>query len=179
MRPPSSWHLYVETQPPQGGKGDRHHPRDGAPGHSGVRGLETTNLSQSLNGKEVTVRPSAVSSSPAAQTRPSTSPISCATTSASASGRPGPARPIWPWRRRWDALERQEIRRILLTRPAVEAGEKLGFLPGDLSQKVDPYLRPSTTPCSRCWASKAGGEADGAQHHRGGAARLHARKDPQ
>lgn len=41
-----------------------------------------------------------------------------------------------------EALERQEVRRILLTRPAVEAGEKLGFLPGDLSQKVDPYLRP-------------------------------------
>ena len=41
-----------------------------------------------------------------------------------------------------DALERNEIRRIILTRPAVEAGEKLGFLPGDLSQKVDPYLRP-------------------------------------
>ena len=41
-----------------------------------------------------------------------------------------------------DALERQEIRRILLTRPAVEAGERLGFLPCDLSQKVDPYLRP-------------------------------------
>ena len=41
-----------------------------------------------------------------------------------------------------DALERQEVRRILLTRPAVEAGEKLGFLPGDLSKKVDPYLRP-------------------------------------
>ncbi|UCX03788.1 PhoH family protein [Shewanella glacialimarina] len=41
-----------------------------------------------------------------------------------------------------DAYERQEVRRILLTRPAVEAGEKLGFLPGDLSQKVDPYLRP-------------------------------------
>ncbi|NHB88647.1 nucleoside triphosphate hydrolase [Photorhabdus tasmaniensis] len=41
-----------------------------------------------------------------------------------------------------DALEHQEIRRILLTRPAVEAGEKLGFLPGDLNQKVDPYLRP-------------------------------------
>jgi phosphate starvation-inducible PhoH-like protein len=41
-----------------------------------------------------------------------------------------------------DALERREVRRILLTRPAVEAGEKLGFLPGDLSQKVDPYLRP-------------------------------------
>ena len=41
-----------------------------------------------------------------------------------------------------DALERNEARRIILTRPAVEAGEKLGFLPGDLSQKVDPYLRP-------------------------------------
>ena len=41
-----------------------------------------------------------------------------------------------------DALERNEVRRIILTRPAVEAGEKLGFLPGDLSQKVDPYLRP-------------------------------------
>lgn len=41
-----------------------------------------------------------------------------------------------------EALERQEVQRILLTRPAVEAGEKLGFLPGDLSQKVDPYLRP-------------------------------------
>ena len=41
-----------------------------------------------------------------------------------------------------DALERQEVRRILLTRPAVEAGEKLGFLPGDLTQKIDPYLRP-------------------------------------
>lgn len=41
-----------------------------------------------------------------------------------------------------DALEKQLVRRILLTRPAVEAGEKLGFLPGDLSQKVDPYLRP-------------------------------------
>ncbi|MEN3157921.1 PhoH family protein [Alkalimonas sp. NCh-2] len=41
-----------------------------------------------------------------------------------------------------DALEKNLVRRIVLTRPAVEAGEKLGFLPGDLSQKVDPYLRP-------------------------------------
>ncbi|WP_439236212.1 PhoH family protein [Lonepinella koalarum] len=41
-----------------------------------------------------------------------------------------------------EALERQEIRRILLTRPAVEAGEKLGFLPGDLGSKIEPYLRP-------------------------------------
>ena len=41
-----------------------------------------------------------------------------------------------------DALERQQVRRIVLTRPAVEAGERLGFLPGDLAQKIDPYLRP-------------------------------------
>jgi phosphate starvation-inducible PhoH-like protein len=40
------------------------------------------------------------------------------------------------------ALQQDQVRRILLVRPAVEAGEKLGFLPGDLSQKVDPYLRP-------------------------------------
>ena len=41
-----------------------------------------------------------------------------------------------------DALESEQVRRIVLVRPAVEAGERLGFLPGDLSQKVDPYLRP-------------------------------------
>ena len=41
-----------------------------------------------------------------------------------------------------DALEREQVRRILLVRPAVEAGEKLGFLPGDTAQKIDPYLRP-------------------------------------
>lgn len=40
------------------------------------------------------------------------------------------------------ALERDEVRRLVLARPAVEAGEKLGFLPGDMAQKVDPYLRP-------------------------------------
>ena len=40
------------------------------------------------------------------------------------------------------ALEREEVRRLVLTRPAVEAGERLGFLPGDMAQKIDPYLRP-------------------------------------
>lgn len=39
-------------------------------------------------------------------------------------------------------MERDEVRRLVLVRPAVEAGERLGFLPGDLSQKIDPYLRP-------------------------------------
>ncbi len=41
-----------------------------------------------------------------------------------------------------EALEREQVRRLVLVRPAVEAGERLGFLPGDLTQKVDPYLRP-------------------------------------
>ena len=41
-----------------------------------------------------------------------------------------------------DALESERVRRIVLVRPAVEAGERLGFLPGDMSQKIDPYLRP-------------------------------------
>lgn len=41
-----------------------------------------------------------------------------------------------------EALEKEQVRRLILARPAVEAGEKLGFLPGDLAQKIDPYLRP-------------------------------------
>jgi phosphate starvation-inducible PhoH-like protein len=41
-----------------------------------------------------------------------------------------------------EALETERVRRVLLVRPAVEAGERLGFLPGDLAQKIDPYLRP-------------------------------------
>jgi len=41
-----------------------------------------------------------------------------------------------------DALEREVVKRLVLVRPAVEAGERLGFLPGDMAQKVDPYLRP-------------------------------------
>ena len=41
-----------------------------------------------------------------------------------------------------DALERDKVRRLVLVRPAVEAGERLGFLPGDMAQKIDPYLRP-------------------------------------
>jgi phosphate starvation-inducible PhoH-like protein len=52
-----------------------------------------------------------------------------------------------------DALERSSVQRIVLTRPAVEAGERLGFLPGDLSQKVDPYLRPLYDALYDRWAS--------------------------
>ena len=60
----------------------------------------------------------------------------------SASALPVPARRIWPWPWRITAFKNDEVGRIILTRPAIEAGEKLGFLPGDLQSKVDPYLRP-------------------------------------
>ena len=54
-----------------------------------------------------------------------------------------------------EALERQEIRRILLTRPAVEAGEKLGFLPGDLGQKIEPYCDHFMMRYLKCLALNA------------------------
>ena len=47
-------------------------------------------------------------------------------------------------------LNTRRVRRIILTRPAVEAGEKLGFLPGDLAEKVNPYLRPLHDACLIC-----------------------------
>ncbi len=47
------------------------------------------------------------------------------------------------------ALKQQTIRKIVLVRPAVEAGESLGFLPGDLQAKINPYLRPCWTPCTK------------------------------
>ncbi|MDR6229295.1 phosphate starvation-inducible protein PhoH [Pseudomonas sp. SORGH_AS199] len=78
-----------------------------------------------------------------------------------------------------DALEREQIRRILLVRPAVEAGEKLGFLPGDLAQKIDPYLRPLYDAPLRDARLRAGGQAHRAPGHRGRAAGLHARPHPQ
>ena len=52
------------------------------------------------------------------------------------------------------AFKNNEVNRIILTRPAIEAGEKLGFLPGDLQQKVDPYLRPCMMRCMKSWARK-------------------------
>ena len=52
------------------------------------------------------------------------------------------------------AFRERQVNRIILTRPAVEAGERLGFLPGDLQNKVDPYLRPCTMPFSICWARR-------------------------
>jgi phosphate starvation-inducible protein PhoH and related proteins len=57
-------------------------------------------------------------------------------------GPPAPARPISRWRARSMRSSATAVKRIVLVRPAVEAGERLGFLPGDMAQKVDPYLRP-------------------------------------
>ena len=73
------------------------------------------------------------------------------------------------------ALSRREVNRIILTRPAVEAGERLGFLPGDLMAKVDPYLRPLFDALQRHDGPRARGLAPGEGRDRGRAAGLHAR----
>ncbi len=65
-----------------------------------------------------------------------------APSSSSASVRPVPARPILRCAHAAQLLERGAVDQIILSRPAVEAGERLGFLPGDMKEKVDPYLRP-------------------------------------
>ena len=57
-------------------------------------------------------------------------------------------------------LERNENPENLLVRPAVEAGEKLGFLPGDLTQKIDPYFTPAVTMPLPCSALKNSGQTD-------------------
>ena len=67
---------------------------------------------------------------------------SSATSWCSAPARPAPARPGSRSPMRSQLFERKEVDRIILSRPAVEAGERLGFLPGDMREKVDPYLRP-------------------------------------
>ena len=74
-----------------------------------------------------------------------------------------------------DALERDAVKRIVLVRPAVEAGERLGFLPGDLAQKVDPYLRPLYDALYDLMGFDKVGEALRAQHDRDRAAGVHAR----
>ncbi len=73
------------------------------------------------------------------------------------------------------ALSRREVNRIILTRPAVEAGERLGFLPGDLMAKVDPYLRPLFDAHERHARPRARHGAPGEGRHRGRAAGVHAR----
>jgi phosphate starvation-inducible protein PhoH len=74
-----------------------------------------------------------------------------------------------------EALLSERVRRIVLVRPAVEAGERLGFLPGDMAQKVDPYLRPMYDALYEMMGFRARGALHRAQRDRGGAAGVHAR----
>ncbi len=73
------------------------------------------------------------------------------------------------------ALQAKEVARIILTRPAVEAGERLGFLPGDLMAKIDPYLRPLYDALYDMLEAEGVGQTHGAGHHRGGAPGVYAR----
>ena len=77
------------------------------------------------------------------------------------------------------AFRAQEVNRIILTRPAVEAGEKLGFLPGDLQQKVDPYLRPLYDALFDMLGAENFRQIPGAGQYRGGSAGLYARAHPR
>ena len=73
------------------------------------------------------------------------------------------------------ALQAKKVNRIILTRPAVEAGERLGFLPGTLSEKIDPYLRPLYDALHDMLDPESIPKLLAAGHHRGRAAGLHAR----
>ena len=73
----------------------------------------------------------------------------------------------------------KQVKRIILARPAVEAGEKLGFLPGDLEEKVNPYLRPLYDALHDMMDFEKAEQLHGARDHRGRPARLHARPHAQ
>ena len=77
------------------------------------------------------------------------------------------------------ALSRREVNRIILTRPAVEAGERLGFLPGDLMAKVDPYLRPLFDALHDMLDPEQVAAHLEKRRHRGRAAGVHARPHAQ
>ena len=72
------------------------------------------------------------------------------------------------------ALQGKQVSRIILTRPAVEAGERLGFLPGTLSEKIDPYLRPLYDALHDMIDPESIPRLIAARHHRGRAPRVHA-----
>ena len=76
-----------------------------------------------------------------------------------------------------DGLVSGSVRRIILTRPAVEAGERLGFLPGDLAAKVDPYLRPLYDALWDMLGRRGDRLAHRAGNYRDRSARLYAWKD--
>ena len=77
------------------------------------------------------------------------------------------------------ALQAKQVNRIILTRPAVEAGERLGFLPGTLYEKIDPYLRPLYDALHDMLDPDSIPQLMHRRHDRGGAAGVHARTDPQ
>ena len=74
-----------------------------------------------------------------------------------------------------NALQTKQVTRIILTRPAVEAGERLGFLPGTLSEKIDPYLRPLYDALHDMMDPELDPETDERRGDRGRAAGVHAR----
>ena len=115
----------------------RQHPRSGV--HDGAT---PTNVRARSSPTRSCAAPRAARSSRRRPARSATSMRSPTTSSRSVSGRPAPASRGSPWRWRFAALQAKQVERIILTRPAVEAGERLGFLPGDLMAKIDPYLRP-------------------------------------
>ena len=73
------------------------------------------------------------------------------------------------------AFRNEEVSRIILTRPAIEAGEKLGFLPGDLQGKVDPYLRPLYDALYQIMGADSFAKKYGARPDRGCTACIYAR----
>ena len=77
------------------------------------------------------------------------------------------------------ALDAREVSRIILTRPAVEAGERLGFLPGDIQAKVDPYLRPLFDALYDMLDPERVNDLLRPRGHRGRAAGVHARPHAQ
>ena len=117
---------------PRRGQGGAHH-RHGPRGPAALRGAQRRGRAR---------RPRAGPCGPTRRARSATPTPSPPTPSPSASGRPAPASPTWRWPWPSRRSRRRQVNRIILTRPAVEAGERLGFLPGDLMAKVDPYLRP-------------------------------------
>ena len=92
-----------------------------------------------------------------------------------ARARPAPARPSSPSATPCQLLERGAVERLILSRPAVEAGERLGFLPGDMKEKVDPYLRPIYDALYDFMEARQVERGLQTGHDRDRAARLHAR----
>ncbi len=76
------------------------------------------------------------------------------------------------------ALKEKQVRRIILTRPAVEAGEKLGFLPGDFKEKLDPYLQPLYDALRDMIPAKKADPVHGGRNHPDCSAGLHEGQDP-